>query len=78
MTTPNVVAAIISVLIIAGSVWVGINYVTQNSVPNKQDKLVIKQKMVKKNRQIFGISDVEAADIKDVNIVKYDDLGING
>lgn len=70
----HVVPAIISVLIIGGSLWVSIRYANQYSEP----KRINKHNIVKQNRQTFGISEAEAPEIQDVHIVKYDDLVING
>ena len=43
-----------------------------------KNTLTIKQKKVKQNRQIFGISEPEAPEINKVQIINYNDLGING
>lgn len=71
----HVVPAIISVLIIGGSLWVSIRYANQYSEPKRINK---QYGIVKQNRQIFGISEAKAPEIQDVHVVKYDDLGING
>ena len=73
----DILYKVICILIVIGSAYVGIRYVKLNSAANKYDKLAIKQNMVKENRHIFGISDVEVAEDKEVITVKYEDLGIN-
>ena len=74
----DIVYKVICIMLVIVSAYVGVRYVKLNSALSKYDKLALKQNIVKENRQIFGISDVEAAEVKEVNIVKYEDLGING
>ena len=71
----HVVPAIISVLLIVGTLFVSIRYANQYSDPKRINK---QHGIVKQNRQTFGISEAKAPEIQDVHIVKYDDLGING
>ena len=73
----DIVYKVICILLVIGSVYVGVRYVKSSSGTSEYDELVIKRNVVKKNRQIFGISDAEATEKKEVKTVKYEDLGIN-
>lgn len=73
----DIVYKVICILLVIGSVYVWVRYVKSSSGTSEYDELAIKRNVVKKNRQIFGISDAEATEMKEVNTVKYEDLGIN-
>ena len=74
----SILYKVLCILIAVSAFWVGIRYVKLNSPPLKKNTLTIKQKKVKQNRQIFGISEPGAPEINKVQIINYNDLGING
>ena len=74
----SILYKVLCILVVISAFWVGFRYVRSSAPPLKKDTLAIKQKKVKQNKEIFGISETEAPEINEIFIVDYKDLGING
>lgn len=74
------VVVILSVLLVAGSIFVGLRYIGQYEASEKKNspQPLNKQAVVKARREEFGASNRETPmDGAPIHIIPYDDLGIN-
>lgn len=74
------VVVILSVLLVAGSIFVGLHYIGQYEASEKTNspQPLNKQTVVKTRREEFGASNRETSmDGAPIHIIPYDDLGVN-